>query len=286
MSQWHKIDRDVRDELGEGVTWSARQNALYWVDILAPALNRLSLATGAVERWEMPELLGWVVEDQNGNLIGGFRNGLARISLEPRGATPVLHPEPHLPGNRMNDGKADPHGAIWFGTMEMAEEHPQGSLYRLAPGGKCERVDSGYMVPNGPAFSPCGHWLYHTDTARRTIYRFAFDGQRITEKRPFITFAEEQGYPDGMTTDCEGGLWVAHWDGGRISRFTPDGALDRSIALPARRVTNICFAGEQLERMFVTTAAKDLPVTEYHGALYEVDCGTTGLPTHSYGDRL
>lgn len=282
MSSWRKIDRDVRDTLGEGTMWSARENALYWVDILAPALNRLSLADGRIERWDMPEPLGWVVHDEHGGLIGGFKSGFARVRLDPFAVNPIADPEPHLPDNRMNDGKADRHGAIWCGTMDMGEEEARGSLYRLAADGTWQVMDSGYMVPNGPAFSPCGRWLYHTDSARRTIYRFELTETGIAGKQPFILFGEEEGFPDGMTVDSEGYLWVAHWDGARISRFTPDGSLDRAIPLPARRVTNITFAGERLDRMFVTSAAIGLPESEYDGGLFEVESGATGLPTGIY----
>ncbi|KGB59065.1 SMP-30/gluconolactonase/LRE family protein [Sphingopyxis sp. LC363] len=283
MAHWRTIDRGIRDRLGEGALWSARDNAVYWVDILAPALNRLSLAGGAIERWDMPEPLGWVVQNRNGELIGGFQSGFALISLDPFAVRPIADPEPHLPGNRMNDGKADRHGAIWCGTMDMAERDACGSLYRLAPDGGWRVMDSGYLVPNGPAFSPCGRWLYHSDTARRTIYRFELTETDISNKQPFILFAEEEGYPDGMTTDGEGYLWVAHWDGGRISRFSPEGRLDRAIALPARRVTSICFAGEALDRMFVTSAATDLPPSIHDGALFEVEAGVSGIPTGTYG---
>lgn len=282
MSNWRKIEREVRDTLGEGVMWSAWENAVYWVDILAPALNRLSLANGAITRWIMPEPLGWVVEGQPGELIGGFQRGFGRIALNPFAVSLVADPEPHLPGNRMNDGKADRHGAIWCGTMDMAEEEARGSLYRLSPDGTWQVMDSGYMVPNGPAFSPCGRWLYHADTARRTIYRFEITETGLSGKEAFILFQEGDGYPDGMTTDAEGYLWVAHWDGGRISRFAPDGRLDRAIALPARRVTNITFAGERLDRMFVTSAATGLSASEYDGALFEVKAGVAGLPAGAY----
>ncbi|SNS81984.1 SMP-30/gluconolactonase/LRE family protein [Sphingopyxis indica] len=282
MGRWRKIEREVRDSLGEGTLWSARENAVYWVDILAPALNRLSLANGAIERWDMPEPLGWVVENRQGELIGGFQSGFGRISLAPPDIAPIHDPEPHLPGNRMNDGKADRMGAIWCGTMDMAEEEARGSLYRLSPDGACHVVDSGYMVPNGPAFSPCGRWLYHADTARRTIYRFEADETKIGGKTPFIRFGESDGYPDGMTCDAEGFLWVAHWDGARISRFAPDGRLDRTIPLPAQRVTNITFAGDRLDRMFVTSAATGLPASEFDGALFEIDSGVRGNPTGIY----
>lgn len=283
MAEWRKIEREARDTLGEGTLWSARENAVYWTDILGKALNRLSLDDGAIQRWAMPEPLGWVVERAGGGFIGGFQSGFARIALDPLAITPLGDPEPHLPGSRMNDGKADASGAIWCGTMDMAEEQDVGALYRLDPDGSWAVMDSGYRVPNGPAFSPCGQWLYHSDTARRQMYRFARTAEGgLTDRQPFIRFAEEDGYPDGMTVDAQGHLWVAHWGGGRISRFTPEGKLDRSIALPAKQVTNICFAGERLDRMFVSSAATGLPESEYDGAFFEVFPGVQGLPTYPY----
>lgn len=282
MAQWRMIARDGADMLGEGTIWSARDDAVYWVDILAPALNRLSLKDGAVERWAMPEPLGWVAERAGGGFIGGFKSGFAEISLDPLTITPIGDPEPDLPGNRMNDGKADAQGQIWCGTMDMAEESDSGSLYRLTPDLVWQQMDTGYRVPNGPAFSPCGKWLYHSDTARRIMYRFARTAEGIADRQPFISFTDADGYPDGMTVDADGHIWVAHWGGGRISRFTPDGRLDRAIALPARQVTNICFAGPDLDRMFVSSAAIGLDATPCDGGLFEVECGVRGLPTHLF----
>lgn len=282
MTPWRKIEREQHDILGEGALWCPRDQVLYWVDILAPALSRLDIVTGQVSRWDMPAPLGWVATRESGALVGGFQDGVAPISLMPFHVGERSDPEPHLPGNRMNDGKADRQGAIWCGTMDMAEERDTGSLYRLAPSGEWQVIDSGYAVPNGPAFSPCGRWLYHSDTARRVIYRFVLEGDAASERAPFIHFDEADGYPDGMTTDAEGYLWVAHWDGGRVSRFAPDGTLDRAIALPARRITNIAFAGENLDRMFVTSAAKGLPESEYDGALFEVMCGVRGNAPGTY----
>lgn len=283
MAEWRKIDRDVRDTLGEGTLWSARENAVYWVDILGPALNRLSLDDGIVRRWAMPEPLGWVAERAGGGFVGGFQSGFKRFTLDPLTITPIGDPEPHLPDSRMNDGKADASGAIWCGTMDMAMQNDVGALYRLDPDGSWAVMDSGYGVPNGPAFSPCGQWLYHSDTVKRQMYRFARTaGGGLTDRQPFIRFADEDGYPDGMTVDAEGHIWVAHWGGGRISRFTPEGRLDRSIALPAKQVTNICFGGEGLDRMFVSSAADGLPESDYDGAFFEVFPGVKGLPTHQF----
>jgi D-xylonolactonase len=283
MAHWSVVPRDTRDELGEGLCWSARDQALYWVDILGPALNRLSFTDGGVERWAMPEPLGWVAGRTRGGLIGGFQGGFAEIDLEPLAIRHLADPEPHHPGNRMNDGKADAQGRIWCGTMDMAEQADSGALYRLDADGSWTRMDQGYRVPNGPAFSKDRRWFYHSDTARRTIYRFARDDDgTITDRAPFIQFEDSDGYPDGMTVDAEGGLWVAHWGGGRISRFDPAGRVERSIALPAHQITNITFAGPDHARMFVTSAATGLPPSEYDGALFEVDSGVRGLPTHEF----
>ncbi|WP_370306852.1 SMP-30/gluconolactonase/LRE family protein [Sphingobium abikonense] len=283
MPQWRMIAREGADILGEGTLWSARENAVYWVDILAPALNRLSLDDGAVTRVAMPEPLGWVAERQAGGFIAGFQSGFAALTLDPLTIEPIGDPEPDFPGNRMNDGKADQQGHIWCGTMDMAEEHDRGSLYRLAPDHGWTVIDSGYRVPNGPCFSPCGQWLYHSDTARRQMYRFRRTENGATDREPFIKFAEADGYPDGMTVDADGHIWVAHWGGSRISRFTPEGQLDRAIALPARQVTNICFAGRDLDRMFVSSATVGLDdPSEHDGGFFEVDCGVKGLPTHLF----
>lgn len=283
MPAWRKIERDTRDQLGEGTLWSARDNALYWVDILDPAVNRLALADGAVTRWAMPERIGWLVEREQGDFIAGFQSGFSRLSLDPLAIEHIGDPEPHLPGNRMNDGKADADGTIWCGTMDCDIKAVTGSLYRFTPDGKWAVIDAEYGVTNGPAFSPCGTWLYHTDTMKGVIYRFRRTAERgVADREELIRFAEGDGLPDGMTTDSEGGIWVAHWGGARVSRFNPDGTLDRAIGLPAQRITNIAFGGEKLDRMFVTSAADGLPPSEYDGALFEVESGARGIAPGIY----
>ncbi|MBB4639853.1 SMP-30/gluconolactonase/LRE family protein [Rhizorhapis suberifaciens] len=280
MVDYRIIDRgETRDQLGEGLLWSRRENAVYWTDILSPALNRLSLASGQVDRWTMPDLIGWVIERRNApGFIAGFRNGFAELRFDPVEVVPICDPEPHLPGNRLNDAVADQWGRIWAGTMPLDSDRAEGGLYRLDPDRSVVKVDSGYSVANGPAISPCQQWLYHTDSPARTIYRFELheDGV-LTGKQPFVRFLDDWGLPDGMTCDAEGYLWVAHWGGSRISRFASDGGFNCKIDLPASQITNICFAGENLDRMFVTSAAENMTSEVNAGCLFEVDAGVRGL---------
>jgi xylono-1,5-lactonase len=193
-------------------------------------------------------------------------------------------PESDVPGNRINDGKADAFGRIWLGTMDNGEAEKTGALYRVDTDHSCHRMDDGYAITNGPAFSPDGKTLYHTDTLKKTIYAFdlALDGS-LSNRRVHIRIADDAGYPDGMTTDAEGCLWVGHYNGWRVTRFTPDGDIDRIIEMPVGACTNMAFGGPDLETLYVSTAAKQLDATALArqplaGALFEIEVGVKGLP--------
>ena len=277
------IERDRRDRLGEGSMWSARENAVYWVDILGQRLNRLSLAHDTVAAWDVPDTIGWVIERED---APGFAAGLGRrfvgLTLDPVAVQTIAAPEDERDGNRFNDAKADPRGRIWAGSMPLTCDRPSGSLYRLDTDGTATRVDDGYTISNGPAIPPAGDFLLQTDTALRTIYRYAVrDDGMLAGRTPFIVFEDGWGNPDGMTFDAEGFLWVACWGGACVMRFAPDGRVDRRIALPATQITNCTFAGEALDRMFVTSASDGVDEPE-GGCLFEVDPGCRGLPPHRY----
>ncbi len=275
----------ARALLGEGPLWVARESAVYWTDIKGKALHRLRLTDSKHTTWAMPDMLGWVVERRGQpGFVAGLRTGFARLELTPLRIEPLGVLEPELPHNRMNDAAVDSSGCIWAGTMDDREQQDSGSLYRLDTAGRWTKHDTGYGVSNGPTFSPRHDLLYHTDTARRVIYRFPLgrDG-RLGERELFVKFEDEWGWPDGMATDVDGGVWVAHWEGGRVSRFGPDGRLDRVIRLPVSRVTSCCFAGDALERMFVTSASLGREDEAMSGCLFEIDPGVRGAPTYAYG---
>jgi len=286
---WKVIERPQKDELGEGLWLSSRQNAVYWVDILSHVLYKHSLAGGGVQHWQLPERIGWVIERRNKpGFIAGFQSGFHELELEPTlSIRKIVSPEPHLPGNRLNDAKADKRGHIWAGTMDAAIVETSGSLYRLQPDLTVRCMDTGYKICNGPAISPSQEVMYHTDTGIGTVFRFDVSSEgELSNKREFIKFTEDMGWPDGMTCDADGYLWIAHWGGSRVSRFTPEGKLDRRIDLPASQITNVVFAGSNLDRMFVTSAAQGLDRSKepLAGSLFEVDAGgVKGLAPGLFG---
>ena len=281
---WRIIPRDRRDLLGEGPLWSPSGNALFWVDIIGKRLNRLGLADEAVTEWPMPEMIGWVIERRSApGLIAGLRSGLARVDLDPLSVTHLVAPPDHPPHNRLNDAKADARGRIFAGSMPTAIDQPSGCLYRFDPDGSACTLDTGYTVANGPAISPDGRFMYHTDSVSGRIFRFDIDADgNLGPRTLFRQFNPAEGKPDGMTFDTDGGLWVALWGAGRIARVTPDGRIEQAIDLPASQISSCTFAGPGLDRMFVTSAAVD--VDEAHGgALFEVETGRKGLAPHCFG---
>lgn len=282
MTDWQVVPRARRDLLGEGPLWAPRENALYWVDILDRRINRLALDGGQVASWIMPEMVGWVVErvDVPG-LAAGFRSGVKGVILDPLTIEPLVDlPDDEPAINRMNDAKVDRQGRLWAGTMPLTCDQPTGSLYRI-DGSGIARMDDGYHVANGPAISPDGCWLYHTNTVLGHIYRFPLRDGSLGARELFLEFPKAWGNPDGMTFDADGGLWVAHWGGSRISRLDPEGRVERERNLPASQITSMAFAGEHLDRLFVTSAADgvDEPAA---GCLFEVDPGVRGLAPHRY----
>jgi xylono-1,5-lactonase len=285
MDSYRVIQRPMRDQLGEGLLWSARENAVYWVDILWQALHRLSLDDEVVTSWPMPEKIGWVVErrDRPG-FIAGLQSGFCELTLNPVVCRRRVNPEPHYPHNRMNDATVDHRGRIWAGTMDCDAHLETGSLYCLEPDFKVTLRDTGYIVTNGPAFTPTHDFVYHNDTPRGVVYRFAVTPEgALHDKMEFLKFPHEWGLPDGMTVDAEGCLWIAHWGGSRVSRFDPDGDLERLIRLPASQITNCVFAGSSLDRLFVTSAAVGRETESLAGALFELDAGgVKGLAPHYF----
>jgi sugar lactone lactonase YvrE len=272
--------------LGEGPLWVARENAVYWVDIVGKKIHRFGLADGARSTWTFEAQVTSLAARQQGGFVGTVRNGFAFIDLETGAVEPIAVPETDLPGNRFNDGKVDAKGRYWAGSMDDGEKLETGSLYRLDGDLSLNKIDDNYFITNGPAFSLDGKTLYHTDTAKRTIYTFdvSEDGA-IANKRVFVKLeAEEEGNPDGMTVDSQNCIWLSHFAGSRITRYSPEGQVLQVIAMPVPNITSCTFAGTDLDTLYITTARHLLSEEEIHqyplsGSLFACKPGVTGCPT-------
>jgi xylono-1,5-lactonase len=243
--------------LGEGPVWDAAIQRLYWVDIKRPAVHAWDAQGGGTLRWQMPGPIGAIGLRGDGSLVGAFKSGFGLIDLVHGTVEMFAEPEPESPGNRFNDGKVDALGRFWAGSMDDAERTPTGHLYRLDADRRVTRFDAGFVCTNGIDWSSDGRTMYFTDTFERAIYAYDFDlaTGEPGARRLFARVPEGQGYPDGLTVDAEDHVWGAHWDGSRITRYRPDGTVERVVPMPVPRCTSCCFGGPDLTTLFVTSAA-------------------------------
>ena len=275
---------DVGAELGEGPVWSAGDQALWFVDIKGRRIHRYDPATEEKRSWDAPEQVGFVLPTAGGGWIAGLQSGLHRFDPAQGLFTQMPAPEQHPAENRLNDGYVDPSGRLWFGSMHDAEAGRTGCLYRLQPDGQCRVQDSGYAIANGPAASPDGRILYHTDTADRVIYAFDIgeDGT-LSGKREFIRITRPDAYPDGHVVDSEGCVWVALFGGWGIERYSPGGELVDYVAFPCANVTKPAFGGDDLRTVYATTAKLHLSPQQRAeqptaGGLFRFRSDVAGLP--------
>lgn len=248
--------------LGEGACFSPVHDRLFWLDIKGHKLFSMTACADDLSEYPLPDLVSAIAPARSGGFVCARRKGFSLLDPDAAGPvrlTPIVDLESDLPGNRFNDGKLDPAGHFWAGSMDDAEDRRTGQWWRLAPDGSAEKVGTGFMVTNGPAFDPDNGIGYCVDSADRVIFRFAPAGAGFESREVFLTFTDRHGYPDGLTIDREGCLWVAFWDGSCVRRFSPAGALLDEVPCPARRPTSIEIIGD---RLFVTSATIGLPSSE------------------------
>lgn len=272
---------DVGAILGEGPVWVAAEKALYWVDIVGGKLFRWSEGAGSVPI-PIARPLCSIVPRKGGGYLGGAARGIVAIAAD-FGIEQIIDPEPDMLGNRFNDGKVDRVGRFWAGTMDAREQGVSGSLYRIDLDFTCTRIDSGYTVTNGPSFSIDGRTMYHTDSGRQTVYAFDLDAHgNASDRRVFAQFGAGDGYPDGMTVDADGCLWIAFWDGWCVRRLSPHGERLMEIPIPVQRPTSCAFGGAALDELYITSARRALGAAELAqqpqaGGVFRCRPGVTGL---------
>jgi sugar lactone lactonase YvrE len=246
---------ELRADIGEGPVWSPAERRLYLVDCgSGQAVHRYDPATAAVDgTWPLPEPVGSMALRRDGGAVVALASGFATLDLVSGRVVPVVAVEEGLP-TRLNDGKASPGGSFFCGSFDEAVTEPLGALYRLDPDFGVHQVDRGVVLSNGLAFSPDGRTLYFADTIRDVVWSYDHDPDtgELSRRRVFVQGGQPGG-PDGATVDADGCLWSVRWGGGRVVRYTPDGAVDRIVELPVAHPTCPAFGGPDLDVLYVTT---------------------------------
>ena len=276
----------IRSILGEGALWDEGQNLLYWLDLRRPAIYQFDPATGrnAKVKAKLKGYIGAMVLRRSGGMIALDHRGI--FALDPTTGNMRVFAKPIKDMRQVwfNDAKCDRQGNLWSGVADRKEARPLGVFYRFGPRGKATRIDSNFICPNGPAFSPDGRTCYFSDSNANKIYRYDIDlhNGRVGQRRLFAAIPNGDGQPDGLTVDAEGGVWCAQWDGWRVSRFLPDGKLDRVLEIPVPRPTSVAFGGQDLRTLYITSASVDLPRARLKeaplsGSLFACRPGQRGL---------
>jgi sugar lactone lactonase YvrE len=292
MSQQPEIAYNHPCLLGEGPLWDAANNCIYWVDIIPGDIHRFYPAAFEHSVFNVGEMIGAIALRKSGGLVAAMQYGFAFVDFDNKTLERITDPEAHLPGNRFNDGKCDPAGRFWAGTMPLNETDPSGNVYMLDDTLSVEHKIGGVTISNGMAWTADKSVMYYIDTPTRQVVAYDFDmaAGGITNRRVIIDVHNEQGYPDGMTIDKEGMLWIAFFGGWNVVRFNPytGQALER-IALPAENITCCTFGGPGLADLYITSAYKELTPEEklqqpYAGCLFVVrDMEVGGVDTARFG---
>lgn len=274
----------VRAEHSEGPVWDAESGCLWWVDITGCRVHRFEVASNRDCSWGMPGQPGGVLLTDDGQVVVGLPDGLAILN-ENTGRTDLVTPiESDRSQNRTNDMAADTAGRVWVGTMAYDRSPDAGALYCVADGTVRPAV-TGLTISNGPAIDEAAGRIYFADTVRMIVYVCDFDGANgsLRDQRPFLDFSEVGTWPDGMTVDAEGFLWIALGRSGAVHRYSPDASLDAVVSLPVSNPTSVAFGGADLDELFITTSWYDLTPEQrieqpLAGAIFGCRPGVRGVP--------
>ena len=278
-----KILWKLKSKLGEGTLWVKDHNSIYFVDIKKKTINSLNIKKNKKKIYRVNKEIGFLAHIKNNIFVLGLQGEIRIQNLKTKKIFKTIPIESKIKLNRINDGKTDTAGNLWFGTMDNLERKlERGSLYKLDKNLKLTSVDKKYRITNGPAFLNQFNF-YHTDSSKKKIYKIKIDSKnRIINKKVFKKFLPKDGSPDGMTLDRNKNLWVAHYGGACISVFNQKAKLIHRVNFPAKNITNCMFGGQNNNELFVTTATKGMNSAElrkfrYSGSLFSVKTNCKGF---------
>lgn len=280
---------EVGADIGEGPCWDARSGTMLFVDISPGIVYRLDPVSGALSEIRLGQEVGAAIPRAAGGLVVAMRDGIGILESDDAEVRMIADIEGDDRGKRMNDAKCDPQGRLWAGTMAFDFRTGGGALYRIDPDHTVATIDPDMTIANGLGWSPAGDTMYHIDSMTYGVDAYRFDGATgaVYDRRRLIEFTEDDGLPDGMTVDAEGGLWVGFFGAGAVRRFSPDGSPWGSISLPAKQITSACFGGPDLGDLYITSAAYGLDQAALAeqplaGSLFVCRPGVIGQPTSMF----
>lgn len=290
MGQKAELVLDVKSQLGEGPLWLEAQGTLTWVDIEGRRIEFYHPGTGDRRHIDVGERIGAVVETEDGRLLCALKSGLYYVDPSTAKKEAITNPEPNKPDNRFNDGKCDPAGRFWIGTMPTKGDTPEGALYMLDRDGAVYTKVQEVGCSNGLGWSLDGTSMYYIDSPTKRVDLFDFDmtSGQLSGRRCLVEIPDGLGYPDGMTVDAEGMIWVAHWSGSCVTRWSPaTGELLERVELPVSQVTSCTFGGPNLDVLYITSARIGLSEEQLEkeplaGGVFRYIPGVKGLPATKY----
>jgi sugar lactone lactonase YvrE len=277
---------DAKSVLGEGAIWDFEKKLLYWVDIVSKKLFIYDPASGINHSIDAGQMIGAVVPRKKGGLLVALQEGLYFLDEKTGEKDFIINPEADIKGNRSNDGKCDPAGRFWYGTVSENCDIPDaGNLYVLDRGLKIEKKLDKLTISNGIVWSPDNKLMFFIDTVTKTVWSFDFELEtgKISGKKTAVNVLEGDGFPDGMTFDAEGMLWVAHFGGHKVIRYDPiKNKKLEEILLPVSNVTSCAFGGANLDELYITTArhglnAEELKNEPLAGGVFKVKTKVKGM---------
>lgn len=277
--------------LGECPIWNAKRKVITWVDILNGNIHEYSTVQQTFRTIPVYQKIGSLAICQNARYVAALQHGFAFVNMFDGEIKMITDPENHLPNNRFNEGKCDPAGRFWAGTMSLSEDANAGSVYFLGSDLSVTKTIEKVSISNGMAWSMDHRVFYYIDTPTFDVVAFDYDVNTgdINNRRTVINIPEKDGYPDGMAIDAEGMLWIAHWDGWQITRWNPkNGEQLSNFALPVSKVTSCAFGGDNMDDLYITSAKVGLTDEELEqqplaGSLFVIkNCGFKGIETFEF----
>ncbi len=274
--------------LGEGTLWVPSQNSIFFVDIKKKKILKYNIKTKVKKIINVDKEIGFLAHINKNVFLLGLKSELRIVNLTNKKVLYSIKIESKKQNNRLNDGKTDSVGRLWFGTMDNLERKiKSGSLYCLDKNLKVHKIDDKYFITNGPAFLDKNNF-YHTDTRKGEIYKIKINKKlKIVKKTKFLKFDKKDGFPDGMITDIKNNLWVCHYGGACISVYNLRAKKIHKISLPAKNITNCTFAGHKNNELYISTARKglknhDLKKYPLSGSLFKVKTNLKGKKSVSF----